>query len=193
MSDAPLDLWVWRHPRPEHATGRCIGVTDVPLDPRKARRLADRIRRTARRHGLPHRVLTSTLQRSADVGRWLRRWGWRHEIVPTLVEMDFGDWDGRDWNDIPRDQIDAWCDDFLDRKPGDGESLADLFDRVARWRAEWCDGSGNDAPFLVVGHAGWMLAMRWIADGRPKPTSAAQWPAAPGFGACWHRSIERRS
>ena len=176
---ADLDLWIWRHPRPRQVAGRCIGRTDVAVDPRKARRLAHRIRAIARRHGLPHRVLTSPLARGADVGRWLRRWGWRHEIEPLLAEMDFGRWEGRAWRDVPRAEFDAWCDDFLQHAPGDGESLAALFDRAEAWRAT------NEGVVLVVGHAGWMHAMRWIASGRSRPTRAAEWPAPPAYGAGW--------
>ena len=69
------DLWVWRHPRSQGAAGRRIGRSELPVDSRRARRLTQRIRQTARRHSLPHRVWTSPLQRSAAVGRWLRHWG----------------------------------------------------------------------------------------------------------------------
>src|SRR5665811_1913787 len=114
----------WRHPRAIGADGRCIGITDLPVDPRKARRLAYRIRQSARRHGLPRVVATSPLRRTADVGRWLRRWGWRHEQHEALSEMDFGRWDGLPWPGVPRDEIDAWCADFLRYRPGGGEALA---------------------------------------------------------------------
>jgi alpha-ribazole phosphatase len=174
---------IWRHPRAEGADGRCIGVTDLPVDPRRARRLAERIRRTARRHGLPHLVLTSPSRRAADVGRWLRRWGWRHETHAALAELDFGDWDGRPWTDIPRHEVDAWCADFLDHRPGGGESLAALFARVAAW--------DPPAGAVVVGHGGWMLARRWLASGAPPPVRADQWPVVPSFGTCWSFTTSR--
>jgi len=80
-----FDFLVWRHPRPEGAAGRCIGAgTDLIVHRRRAKRLARRIQQVARRQRLPHHVVTSPLQRCADVGRWLRRWGWRHEIDPAL-------------------------------------------------------------------------------------------------------------
>lgn len=172
------ELWVWRHPRPRDAAGRCIGRTDLPVDPRKVRRLADRIRRTARRHGLPLRVATSPLRRCADVGRWLRRWGWQHTVVPALAEIDFGAWDGLPWADLPHDAFDAWCVDFLHAAPGGGEALDALFDRVATWRA-------MNAATIVVGHAGWMIAARWSDGGTPRPTRADAWPVAPAYGTCW--------
>jgi len=109
MAEAGVELWVWRHPRAKGAADRCIGRTDLDVDPRRAKRLAHRIRRAARQYGLPRRVLTSPLRRCAAVGQWLRRWGWRHERLPALLEMDFGRWDGRAWSQIAREEIDAWC------------------------------------------------------------------------------------
>ena len=177
------ELWAWRHPRPQGAAGRCIGRTDLPVDPRRAKRLAHRIRQTARRHGLPHRVCTSHLQRAADVGRWLRRWGWQHRMDPALAEMNFGAWDGLAWAAVERQEVDAWCADFLHHAPGGGEPLCALFERVrasvTSLRADTVPG-----PWLIVSHGGWMLACGWLVSGRPWPTRADQWPAAPGYGAC---------
>lgn len=172
-------LWVWRHPRPEGAVGRCIGRTDVPVDPRRAKRLAHRIRQEARRQGLPRHVLTSPLQRCAAVGRWLKRWGWRHEQVAQLREMDFGCWDGLAWEQVPREEIDAWCAAFEQHRPGGGENLRELLQRAKAWRPPF-------APIAVVSHGGWMLARRWAASGAPAPGHPAQWPAAPRYGECWH-------
>jgi alpha-ribazole phosphatase len=179
-------LWIWRHPRAAGAQGRCIGRTDLPVDARRAKRLAHRIRQSARQHGLPHVVVTSPLQRSRAVGRWLRRWGWRHEIEPLLMEMDFGRWEGRSWDDIARAEIDRWCADFEQQAPGGGESVAALFERAARWRY-------RGEALCIVGHAGWMLARRWLAEGRPPPTYSHQWPAAPAHGTLWRLPLELRA
>lgn len=173
-----MTLWVWRHPRARGAAGRCIGQTDLPVDPRQAKRLAHRIRRVARQQGLPKIVLTSPLQRCHAVGRCLRRWGWLHLVEPALAEMDFGTWDGRTWVEITQAQVDAWCQDFLHHAPGGGESLHTFITRVQGWQAP---STGT----CIVGHAGWMLARRWLADGLPWPTQAAQWPAPPAHGTLW--------
>ncbi len=178
MLEPDSALWVWRHPRPIGAAGRCIGSTDLAVDQRRAKRLAHRIRQAARRHGLPRRVLTSPLQRCAAVGRWLRRWGWRHELLRELREMDFGHWDGRAWAQITRNEVDAWCADFLYHCPGGGENLHGLFVRVAAWQPP-------RGPVAMVAHGGWMLARRWLASGRPAPVRADQWPAPPRHGECW--------
>lgn len=168
----------WRHPRARGAAGRCIGRTDLPLDRRKAKRLAHRIRAFARQHGLPRRVATSPLQRARDVGRWLQRWGFELQVDARLAEMDFGAWDGRRWAEIPFEQVSAWEADFLQRRPGgSGESLADLLARVQAWLAD------ADAPRLLVTHGGWINAARHLQQAGGAPPVAARWPAPPPHGA----------
>lgn len=185
VNDAPV-IWVWRHPRARAADDRCVGTSDVPLDCRKAKRLARRVQASARRCGLPRVVVTSQLRRSADVGRWLRRWGWRHRIDPALAELHFGDWEGRPWAGIAAADIDAWCADFARFAPGGGECLQAMLERAASWRM--CE------PVVVIGHAGWMLARRWVEEGRTPPATAAEWPPAPRHGELWrlHCAVPRQ-
>jgi alpha-ribazole phosphatase len=177
----PTTIWAWRHPRAEGAAGRCIGRTDLRVDPRRAKGLARRIQATARRHGLPREVHTSPLRRCADVGRWLRRWGWKHFIDTALIEMDFGRWDGRHWNDIERAEVDYWCAGFTSTAPAGGETLDAMLARAARWR----DPVSSGAPVLVVAHAGWMLARRWRCEHGDIPPSANRWPSPPGHETLW--------
>jgi alpha-ribazole phosphatase len=167
---------VWRHPKPVGAKGLCVGAgCDLSVPARRSKRLARRIQAHARRHRLPHEVWTSPLRRCADVGRWLRQWGWHHHVDAALSELDFGRWDGRPWADIPKAEIDAWVQDFATARPGGGESLEDLLKRVA---------TCSPGP-MVVSHGGWMLARRW-ADEHPGQTPTAdQWPTPPAYGERW--------
>ena len=177
MTTERASLLVWRHPPARGATGRCIGRTDLPVDRRRARRLAHRVRATARREGLPRVVHTSPLARAADVGRWLRRWGWRHVIDPRLSELDFGAWDGRAWHEVPREEIDAWAADLAGVAPGGGESQAALCRRVQDFLDEVVRPAAQ--PVLVVGHGGWIVAWRRGAE----PARADEWPAPPRHGS----------
>lgn len=166
-------LLAWRHPRPEGAAGRCIGAgSPLPLHWRRAKRLARRIQARARRERLPHCIHTSPLARCRDVGRWLRRWGWRHVVDAALLELDFGAWEGKTWLAIGRPAVDAWCADFAGHAPGGGESLAQLLARARAWQPQ-------TLPALLVTHGGWMLARGWC--GAP-PARAADWPAPPRYG-----------
>jgi alpha-ribazole phosphatase len=170
-------LVVWRHPQPEGARGRCIGRTDLAVNPRRAKRLAHRIRAHVRRQGGPRVVHTSPLERCAAVGRWLRRFGFAHRIDADLVEMDFGAWDGQAWPAISAEQVREWEDRFMQHAPGGGESLAQLFERVRRFTASHAE------PCLVVGHGGWINAWLWLQQQPQALPSAALWPAPPRYGA----------
>ena len=65
--------------------------------------------------------------------------------------MDFGAWEGQDWNDIPRMELDAWAADFLHARPHGGESVHAFAARVHEFLAELRkDGVSR----LVVTHAG---------------------------------------
>ncbi len=168
-----LAFTIWRHPKPRGAAGRCIGGrTDLPVDPRKAKRLAHRIRAHARRHGLPREVVTSPLQRAADVGRWLRRWGFVWRVDAALSEMDFGAWDGQAWHDIPHREFDRWMAGFCGFDFDGGESLTALLARAAAWQPPCA---------LAVGHGGWINARAWAGPETPTP---ATWPASLPYGAC---------
>jgi alpha-ribazole phosphatase len=165
-----MAVTIWRHPKPLGAGGRCIGGrTDLPVDPRKAKRLAHRIRAHARRHGLPREVVTSPLQRAAAVGRWLKRWGFGWTMDRALTEMDFGAWDGRSWSDIPPVEFERWMADFGGFDFDGGESLRQLLARAAAWQPPCA---------LAVGHAGWITAWRWRGT---EPTPAS-WPPPIRYG-----------
>lgn len=172
-----MSLHVWRHPKPIAALGLCVGRTDLPIDRRKAKRLAYRIRAHARRHSLPRSVVTSQLQRSAAVGRVLKLWGWRHSVDPRLDEFDFGVWDGRPWADIGPDELDAWSEDFAAYRAGGAESVSGLLERCGGFMAERAKEER-----CVVGHAGWISAARWLQAHRGEAPQAANWPVTVPYG-----------
>jgi alpha-ribazole phosphatase len=172
----PPIVHAWRHPRARgQDAGWCIGRCDPPVDPRRAKRLAHRIRRHARHSGLPQFVVTSRLERAHAVGRWLRRWGWRHVVDAALDELDFGRWDGRLWSAVPVAEIEAWCADFAQAAPGgDGESVAALLHRVHRF-------DPGDAR-VVVTHGGWLSAAAWLAWHKGAWPVSTGWPVPPRHG-----------
>ena len=168
-----MSFTLWRHPKPHGAAGRCIGArTDLPVDPRKAKRLAHCIRAHARRHGLPREVVTSPLARAAAVGRWLQRWGFRWHVDAALAEMDFGAWDGRAWRDIAPAEFERWMADFRGFTFEGGESLDARLARVAAWQPPCA---------LAVGHGGWITARRWCDERKGQAPEAGTWPAPPGY------------
>jgi alpha-ribazole phosphatase len=168
-------LWIWRHPRPIGAEGRCIGRTDLDVDTRCAKRLAHRVLGTARRESLPRKVWTSPLRRCELVGRLLVSMGFEHGVDDRLAEMDFGRWDGQPWPTIPHSDVAAWEADFANHAPGGGESLAALMRRVQAF----VSGLPPHDDALVIGHGGWINALLALGGPPPQP---GHWPSPPAFG-----------
>lgn len=70
-----------------------------------------------------------------------------------LKEMNFGDWELMNWNEIPSEQLNPWMEDFVNIQVSNGESFVELHDRV-------CDFLKNilskdiQSPIVIVAHAG---------------------------------------
>lgn len=178
-------LYLWRHPKPSNARDRCIGHTDLPVDKRKLKRLANHIQAFTRRHKLPKVIWCSTLQRSHGVGAILAKRGFSCELSPLLCEMNFGTWDGKPWEEISKAEIDDWCADFSDFTPGGEESVRLLYQRVVlmfnRWQSQLSELKTGPRCVLVVGHAGWITAARQLCSGIGLPKQASDWPLPPKY------------
>jgi len=166
-----MALIIWRHPKPLGAEGICLGHTDLPVDPRRIRRLADRIQRSAKKQQLPAVIHVSPLQRSRQVGEHLANQGWKVQVDPELIEFNFGAWDGLPWEAIDYAEMDDWCADFANYAPGGKENLQQLFSRVENW----LKAHQGQNP-LVVGHAGWINAARLLCSKQPLPLTPTDWP-----------------
>lgn len=174
-----MKLYIWRHPKPLAANGICLGYTDMGVDNRKIKRLANQIQRFARLHQLPKVIWVSPLQRSLKVGQVLAQRGFQCHVAAELSEINFGVWDGRPWERIAKQDIDDWCNDFANFAPDKGESLQQLFNRVEGWlcaRATEQVGLSINKPILAVGHAGWINAAKMINVGEDVPQITADWP-----------------
>jgi len=178
-----MTLYIWRHPKPVAADGICIGQTDIRVDRRKIKRLANQIERFVRLHQLPRVIWVSPLQRSFKVGQILAQRGFQCRVAPELAEINFGEWDGRLWEQIAKQEIDEWCDNFAYFASDNGESLQQLFDRVEAWLNKVLPEQVN-TPILAVGHAGWINAAKMIDAGQDVPQIAADWPSSVAYGEC---------
>lgn len=175
---------IWRHPKPIAAKGLCFGQTDLAVDRRKLKRLANRIDRLAKNNNLPKVIWVSPLLRSRLVGELLAQRGFECHIAPELVESNFGVWEGRPWSDISKAEVDEWCEDFANFAPSEGENLSQLFERVAAWIESQkktnidkaIHQSTHQSAVLAVGHAGWITTAKMICDGEGMPQLAQDWP-----------------
>jgi alpha-ribazole phosphatase len=158
-----MRLYLVRHPPPVIDAGICYGSSDLTVLPEQ------HVRAAARLHGaLPRQapLFSSPLRRCAEFARVLAQEldCQQVEFDSRLAEMDFGAWEGRNWNDIGRAGIDAWCDDRLAYRPGGGESVLEVAARVEAFYRALRQRDAGQA--IVVCHAGTIRMLQACARHR---------------------------
>lgn len=75
------------------------------------------------------------------------------EKEAQLMEMNFGDWEMKNWNDIPSEQLNPWMEDFVNIRVSNGESFVELHQRVGNFLSRQISKKITD-PIVIVAHAG---------------------------------------
>ena len=165
-----MQVFLIRHPRPLVEPGLCYGRLDVDCeDPQP---VAARLR-------LPPgtTIFSSPLRRARRLAEALDPC---FRLDARLAEIDFGDWEGRRWDDIDRAAIDDWAADVLNYTPPRGESVADLQRRVVDLAGELAANRAGASVALIT-HAGVIRALLGHWRGLP----LAEWTQLEcDFGSC---------
>lgn len=146
-----MRLYLVRHPKPLVAADTCYGCTDLTVSAEERARVLSSLRST-----LPEQkpIFCSPLQRCVVLADSLVD-ALRSEPVihdARLVEMNFGSWEMRAWDDIPRTEVDAWADDLVQYRPGGGENVLQMAQRVRAFHDDLMQSRRDCA--IVVCHAG---------------------------------------
>jgi broad specificity phosphatase PhoE len=128
-----------------NAEGRFLGRADPPLTELGSRQ-AGALRRV---EGVASaaRVITSPLQRARDTAG---RLGPPVTVDERWIEMDYGEYEGLHWRDIPAEVSASWQTDMSWSPPG-GESILAVSKRV-REACEELAAEATDRDVVVVSH-----------------------------------------
>ncbi|MGJ0486246.1 MAG: alpha-ribazole phosphatase [Methylomicrobium sp.] len=148
-----MDIYLIRHTRTATETGLCYGWTDVSLAPGFNEDL------TALRQKLPAltegcAVFSSPLRRCMQLAETLSK---QVTADDRLLELNFGQWEGRRFDEIDADLLRRWTGNFVEIAPPDGESFADLVERIGDFWQDLLEQSHEQV--LVVTHAGAIRAL----------------------------------
>jgi alpha-ribazole phosphatase len=173
-----MQLLLVRHPRPAVGLGICYGSTDVAVDDQEVARVHAALAQAVPAHAS---VFCSPLQRCAALANKLRTHGVTFDR--RLAEMHFGNWEMRPWDGIPRAEVDAWADDLLHYRPGDGENVLDVARRIAAFRDDLMRAGHSEV--VVICHAGSIRLLAALHEGRAIDDAAlhaARTPHQIGYG-----------
>lgn len=172
-----MKLWLLRHARVHLDSGVCYGITDVPADNKATDAAADLFAN----YPAPGSALwSSPLKRTLQLTEALRCR--RADLqVPfldvRLQEMDFGCWEMKQWDEIPKKAVDDWVAEFATHRFGGLENAQDVINRVADALEQ--ARALDSAELIWVTHAGVIRAVQYLmAHGmRKKITSVDDWPS----------------
>ncbi len=148
-----MEIYLVRHTRPLIGEGICYGQTDVDVDMESYEQTAIQILNI-----LPEKaavIYSSPLIRCSKLAQYMQKKKYPAvNIVYShlLKEMDFGDWENKKWDDIHRQDLHKWMNDFVDTQVPGGESFIELHARTQVFLQEI---THLNFPFLIiVTHAG---------------------------------------
>jgi len=152
-----MRLYLIRHTTPAIAPGVCYGQADVDV----AATFFDELQAVRSKISdlAPVATYSSPLSRASKLASGLQLGEPAHDA--RLMELDFGDWELRAWEEIPRAHLDQWGHAYTDIAPPGGETFTELHRRATACLQDLkCRHSGQDV--VVVTHAGVIRAM--LAD-----------------------------
>lgn len=164
-----------RHTSVDVEPGTCYGQTDVPLKEsfeEEARRV---------KSGLSHyhigAVYCSPLSRCVRLAHFC---GYTHPIIdPRLMEMNFGDWEMKKYDEIDDPRLQLWYDDFLNFVPTNGESSMQQRDRLKSFledlKKKYAD-AGDDTAIAIFTHGGIIIHAMTLLEGITYPEAFARQP-----------------
>ncbi|WP_313171998.1 histidine phosphatase family protein [Massilia oculi] len=167
-----MRIYLVRHPRPEVPAGHCYGRSDLAANETDVERVLTALENQGLPGAMP--VYASPLARSAVLAQRLSP---APVFDARLAEMDFGAWEMRSWDDIPRSEIDAWSADLLHYRPGGGESVMDVAARVAGFDADI--RRAGHAQAVIICHAGTMRLLHSLHLGGTLVEAALRAAQAP--------------
>ncbi len=162
-----MKLFLIRHTEVEHASGRCIGQSDISLSEKGKQDIMVLVEHL--KPLVPQRLISSDLSRCLMLAERLgEALSMTVEAKSAWREVHFGAWENQSWDDLrakDTERFDVWMKDFVRIAPPEGESFLKLQSRIVAELNALEKSSAETV--LVVTHAGAIRAALSSAIGLP--------------------------
>ena len=142
-----MEIYLIRHTTPKVENGICYGQADLDITETFLEEVE------AIKPHLPSdeiKVYSSPLQRCKKLADALFD-GLAIDVHDDLMELNCGQWELLPWNDIPKEEIQPWMDDFVNVAVPKGESYVDLHNRVVK---RFNEIVSKQESAVIVAHGG---------------------------------------
>lgn len=142
-----MSIYLIRHTTPLIDKGVCYGQTDIDVT-ETFQQEASTIKELV--PGMVQQVYCSPLLRCRKLVEYLYP---AEQVIfeKSLQEVHCGEWEMQRWDDIPRDLIDPWMNDFVNVSFPGGESYVQLYERVIQCFENMVK---SPRPVAIITHAG---------------------------------------
>lgn len=157
-----MEIHLIRHTQPDIKPGICYGQTDLSLTEDYLEQFHTVLSQVDLSGSM---IYSSPLQRCLQLAEFLSE---QSELSPDplkpksaitqdsrLKELNFGSWEMKPWDEIPKKDFDHWAHDYVQIAPPDGESLSTMRARVMSFMSEL-----PDAKHVIVTHSG-VIRILW--------------------------------
>jgi alpha-ribazole phosphatase len=138
-----MEIYLIRHTKVNVEPGICYGQKDVDLAesyPQEFEIVKEKLK------GVDFDlVISSPLSRAKKLATDI--FGEKVVEDQRLMELNFGDWEGKVWDEIRDPLFPAWMEDFVNKKCSNGESFVMLRDRVLEF---WNEMKSKDCKKIAV-------------------------------------------
>ena len=151
-----MDIYLIRHTNTDTLKGLCYGQSDVAL----AKSFLEEAQQLQQK--LPD-LKSDTVVFSSPLTRCVKlaeKFSVNMITDDRLLELDFGDWESKSFNDIDADLLQHWSDDFVYAAPPNGERFIDLCQRAGSFWQDVVEGiHPASEQILIITHAGVIRAL----------------------------------
>lgn len=150
-----MDIYLIRHTSVDVSKGLCYGQSDVPLA-KTFEEEANLIKSKLSIDKIDFDLHSSPLSRCTYLMEFLFP-EISFQTNKQWIEMNFGDWEMKLWNDIPEEESQPWMQDFVNVATPNGESFLQMITRVKAVWKETLQQTPNHK--IIVCHGGVIRAI----------------------------------
>jgi alpha-ribazole phosphatase len=141
-----MEIYLIRHIEPDFEKGICYGHLDVPIQSNYKEQHDSIIARLRKDYDA---VFSSPFMRCKLLAEQIS-----NKVIfdNRLKELNFGDWEGKKWDDINQAELNNWMKNYITISPPNGESLNELINRFSNFVEDL--KKQNLKKVIIITHAG---------------------------------------
>lgn len=141
-----MEIYLIRHIEPDLEKGICYGQLDVPIPTNYKEQHEGIIANLPKDYDA---IYSSPLTRCKLLSQQISK-----NVIfdDRLMEVNFGDWEGKKWDNINQTELNHWMENYIEVAPSNGESLTQLIIRFSSFMNDF--KKKNFKKVIIVTHAG---------------------------------------